>query len=50
MPAKKPIPSKLNKKNNKPAKSTTKFLCQETGTVLYRNQIGTFYPMGGEKV
>ena len=30
--------------------TTSKFVCQETGHALYRNQIGTFYPLGGEKV
>ena len=24
--------------------------CKESQNVLYRNQIGTFYPIGGEKV
>ena len=25
-------------------------MCEETGQVLYRQQIGTYYPVGGEKV
>ena len=50
MPAKKPGAKKVNKENNKPLQATTKFVCEETGHALYRNQIGTFYPLGGEKV
>ncbi len=50
IPAKKPGAQKVNKVNNKQLKSTTRYVCQETGSVLYRNQIGTFYPIGGEKV
>jgi ATP-dependent DNA helicase 2 subunit 1 len=50
MPAKKPIASKVNATNNKPLRATTKLVCQETGHALYQNQIGTYYPLGGEKV
>ena len=50
MPAKKPGAQKVNAQNNKPLQSTTKFICEETGHALYRNQIGTYYPLGGEKV
>lgn len=50
LPAKKPNATKVNAVNNKPLKSTTRYICQETGSVLYKNQIGTFYPVGGEKV
>jgi ATP-dependent DNA helicase 2 subunit 1 len=50
MPAKKPGATKVNAVNNKPLKSTTRYICKETGSVLYKNQIGTFYPVGGEKV
>ena len=50
MPAKKPGAVKVNAENNKPLMSTTKFVCETTGGSLYRNQIGTFYPLGGEKI
>lgn len=50
MPARKPAARKVNAVNNKPLKATTKMVCQETGHVLYQNQIGTYYPLGGEKV
>ena len=29
---------------------TSKLVCEETGVALYRNQIGNYYPLGGEKV
>jgi len=50
MPTKKPAAAKVNLENNKPLKSTQRLICQETGSVLYQNQIGNFYPVGGEKV
>lgn len=50
MPAKKPAAARVHLANNKPLKSTQRFICQETGSVLYQNQIGSFYPVGGEKV
>lgn len=50
MPTKKPTAQKVNAANNKSLKSTNRFICEETGTVLYKNQIGTFYPVGGEKI
>jgi len=50
MPAKKPGAKKVNAANNKPLKATTKLVCQETGHALYKNQIGTYFPLGGEKV
>ena len=50
MPARKPGAKKVNQTNNKLLKPTTKFVCQETGVSLYQNQIGTYYPLGGEKV
>lgn len=50
MPAKKPTAKKVNAANNKPLQTTTKLVCEETGQALYRNQIGTYYPLGGEKI
>lgn len=50
MPARKPTMKKVNAENNKPLQSTTRIKCKESGHVLYRNQIGTYYPLGGEKV
>jgi len=50
MPTKKPTAQKVNAENNKPLRNTQRFICAETGTVLYKNQISTFYPVGGEKV
>ncbi|CDW84185.1 ku p70 dna helicase [Stylonychia lemnae] len=50
MPTKKPGASKVNAANNKQLKSTTRYICQETGTVLYKNQISSHFPVGGEKV
>lgn len=50
MPAKRPGAKKVNAENNKPLKTTTKFVCEETGHSLYKNQIGTFFPLGGEKI
>ena len=50
IPAKKPGAKKVNANNNKPLKTTTKFVCEETGHSLYKNQIGHYFPLGGEKV
>ena len=50
MPVKKPGAAKVNAVNNKMLKSTQRFICQETGSVLYKNQIATHFPVGGEKV
>ena len=50
MPAKKPTAKKVNAANNKLLKPTTKLICEETGHTLYSNQIGTYFPLGGEKV
>ena len=50
MPTKKPTAQKVNAVNNKQLRSTQRYICAETGAVLYKNQIGTFYPVGGEKV
>ena len=50
MPAKKPTARKVNAANNKPLQTTTKMVCEETGQALYRNQIGSYFPMGGEKI
>jgi hypothetical protein len=50
MPTKKPNAAKVNAVNNKQLRSTQRLICSDTGSVLYKNQIGTFYPVGGEKV
>lgn len=50
MKATKPGAKKVNSENNKLLQPTQKFVCQETGHVLYKNQIGTYFPFGGEKV
>jgi hypothetical protein len=36
MPAKKPMNAKVNGENNKQLRSTQRFICEETGQVLYR--------------
>ena len=48
--ARKPGAKKVNAENNKLLQATQKLICKETGNSLYKNQIGTFYPLGGEKV
>lgn len=50
MPAKKATAVKVRARDHKPLKTTTKALCGDTGQALYPNQIGTYYPLGGEKV
>lgn len=50
IPAKKPSAVKVKASDHKPLKTTTKIICQETGQSLYQNQIGTYFPLGGEKV
>ena len=50
MPSKKPNQQKVNAMNNKQLRSTQSFICADTGKVLYRQEIGTYYPIGGEKV
>jgi len=48
--AKKPAPKKVNAINNKELRSTQRFICAESGQVLYKPQIGTYFPVGNEKV
>lgn len=50
IPAKKPSIQKVNAINNKQLRSTQRFICNETGQTLYRQEIGTYYPVGQEKV
>lgn len=50
IPAKKPGIQKVNAENNKQLRSTQRFICNETGETLYRQEMGTFYPVGSEKV
>lgn len=50
IPAKKPNIQKVNAVNNKQLRSTQRFICNETGQTLYRQEIGTYYPVGSEKV
>ena len=50
LPTKKPTAKKVHSESNKPLQTTSKLVCEETGVALYRNQIGTYYPLGGEKV
>eukprot|EP01022_Parablepharisma_sp_SALTPOND_P026506 TRINITY_DN64291_c0_g1_i1.p2 TRINITY_DN64291_c0_g1~~TRINITY_DN64291_c0_g1_i1.p2 ORF type:complete len:789 (+),score=98.96 TRINITY_DN64291_c0_g1_i1:87-2369(+) len=47
---KKPSAKNLDAKTNKPLRTLTRWVCEETGAVLYPDQIGTYYPYGGEKV
>jgi len=47
---KRPLAKSLLVGSNKLLKGTTKRICEETGTILYDNQIGTYYPYGSEKV
>eukprot|EP00826_Nyctotherus_ovalis_P009446 TRINITY_DN1249_c0_g1_i2.p1 TRINITY_DN1249_c0_g1~~TRINITY_DN1249_c0_g1_i2.p1 ORF type:complete len:635 (+),score=225.54 TRINITY_DN1249_c0_g1_i2:60-1964(+) len=47
---KRPLAKSLQAGTNKLLKSVTRKICEETGAVLYDNQIGTYYPYGGEKV
>ena len=48
--ARKPTAKKVNAANNKPLQATSRYVCEETGHALYRNQIGSYFPLGGEKV
>lgn len=48
--ARKPTAKKVNAENNKPLQTTTKVVCEESGRALYANQMGTYYPFGGQKV
>ena len=50
MPVKKPSAVKVTARDHKPLKATSKIVCQETGQALYLNQIGSYFPLGGEKV
>ena len=50
IPAKKPSIQRVNSVNNKQLRSTQRFLCNETGKTLYRQEMGTFYPVGNQKV
>jgi ATP-dependent DNA helicase 2 subunit 1 len=49
-PAKKPSAAFIDSETNKPLKSTTRWICEESGSTLYPNQIGNFFPLGKEKV
>lgn len=49
-PSRRPNANYTNAADNKQLKSTTRWICNESGAVLYQNQIGTFFPCGGEKV
>ena len=50
MPAKKPTASRVNAQNNTELRATQRFVCDESKAVLYRHQIGTYFPIGNEKV
>ena len=50
MPARKPNAQKVNGANNKQLRSTQRFVCSDTDKVLYRQEIGTYYPAAGAKV
>jgi hypothetical protein len=50
MQARKPAVKQVNAENNQLLQPTVRIRCKESDHVLYRNQIGTFYPLGGEKV
>lgn len=47
---KKPTPVKLHRKDNKRLKTVTKWICEETGKLLWEHEIGTHYEYGREKV
>lgn len=47
---KKPLPKNLDSRTNKPVKKLTKLLCKDTGSSLFPNQIGHYFPLGNEKV
>ena len=47
---KKPNAHFVNKNTNKELKSLTRLVCKETGESLYRNQIGTHFPVKDKKV
>uniref|UniRef100_A0A7S1KSL9 SAP domain-containing protein n=1 Tax=Percolomonas cosmopolitus TaxID=63605 RepID=A0A7S1KSL9_9EUKA len=48
--AKKNAPIMLDAKTNKPVKSETRILCEDTATELMPNEIKTFFNYGGESV
>jgi len=48
--ARKPTAKKVHAVNNKPLQTTSKVVCEESGRALYANQMGTYYPFGGQKV
>ena len=50
MPARRPYPKNINSKTQKLLKKNVRLICDESGTSLYRNQIGNFYPLGNEKI
>jgi ATP-dependent DNA helicase 2 subunit 1 len=50
LPTKKPTPKKVNAENNEQLRSTQRFICETTGKTLYKQDIGTYYPLGNEKV
>jgi ATP-dependent DNA helicase 2 subunit 1 len=47
---KKPTPVKLHRKDNKRLKTVTKWVCEETGKLLWEHEIGTHHEYGREKV
>ena len=50
LPTKKPTPKKVNAENNEQLRSTQRFICETTGKTLYKQDIGTYYPLGNEEV
>lgn len=44
--AKVPYPKKVNALNNKILRTTTRYICQDSGSVLYPQQIGQYIEIG----
>jgi len=47
---KKPTPVKLHSESNKKLKTTTSWICEETGKQLWDHEVGHHYEMGGHKI
>jgi ATP-dependent DNA helicase 2 subunit 1 len=47
---KRPTTTLVHAVTSKPLKSSTRYICEETGAILWDHQIGTYAEVGNEKV
>ena len=48
--AKKPLGKPVERKTNSLLKKKTIFVCADSGNPIFPNQIGTYFPLGNEKI